>query len=221
MEEGLVEELLRGLAHISVNVAKVTSAPASETFTSLAHTIVYADHYVETFEALALFSVDKQLLMRETASAQVEEALQKLQKFFADTNFVCLFSDLQAASNEAFLILAAKVLTPLSGEYVLSMEYRHMCQRSSLTTGHLGMGTSDTWHGFPDARCYTVDMLSSSNFDFWEERESTSSPVDGKYNVLGMPGLNQVTGHAVVTSFVHSNRPNTISSPPFSLTQWT
>ena len=81
-----------------------------------------------------------------------------------------------------------------------------MCCHGSpqLKTAHLGMGTAHTWHEFPDARCYTVDMLLSS-YDFWDEYESASSPVDGKYSVLGIRGLNQVTGHAVVTSFVHAN----------------
>ena len=51
-----------------------------------------------------------------------------------------------------------------------------------------------------------VDMLSSANFDFWDERDCNSAPVDGKYRVLDIGGLNQVTGHTVVTSFVHCNR---------------
>ena len=59
MEEGLADELMKGLALLDVNVARVTSAPASGTFTSLAHTISYADPYIEIFEALSLFGVDK------------------------------------------------------------------------------------------------------------------------------------------------------------------
>ena len=141
MEDGLAHKLLYDLARIEVNIARVTSVPASGTFTSLSQTISYADHYVETFGFLALFSVDGQVLMGDTTIAEVEDAVRKLQKFLESTDFVCLFSDLNAAADEkeAFVILAGRLLTPLAGECVLSVEYQHLCRHSrTLRTGHLG-----------------------------------------------------------------------------------
>ena len=129
MEEGLADELLQELAQIDINIAKVTSAPASGTYTSLAQTISYSDHYVETFGALALFSLDKQVVMGETTVAEVEEALRKLKTFLENTNFLRLFSELDAAidKKQVFIVLTLKVLAPLAGECVFSTEYQHIC----------------------------------------------------------------------------------------------
>ena len=148
--------------------------------------------------------------MGETTVAEAEKAMRKLKVLLENTDFHHLFAALDAATDEteAFIVLASELLTPLAGECLLSAEYQPLCQRnkSKLKTAHLGMGSTHTWHGYPDARCYTVDMVSSTNFDFWDEWECSSAPIDGTYHVLCLGGLNQVTGHAVVTSFIHHNQ---------------
>ena len=74
-----------------------------------------------------------------------------------------------------------------------------------LVKAHLGMGTQYTWHGAPDARCHTVDLVSSSSFDVLDDYSRSSTTVDSKYRILDVHGLSQVVGHAVVSSFLHMN----------------
>ena len=147
--------------------------------------------------------------MGRTTIAEAEEAVRKLTRFLENHALQqSLFTALDAASDEkdVFLALAEKLLEPLAGECVLSQEYRQLCEQrcAKLQTANLGMGTPLTWHGMPDARCLTVDLLSAT-YDYWDEREKSSTAIDGKYNVLSLGGLSQVTGHTVVTSFVHCN----------------
>ena len=74
-----------------------------------------------------------------------------------------------------------------------------------LSSEHLGMGTRLTWHGSPDARCYMVNLLSSSDYDCLPTWERSSKTADGKHKALGIQGLNEVTAHAVVSSFINKN----------------
>lgn len=108
-------------------------------------------------------------------------------------------------------LIAHFVLEPLAGECVLEMSYRNFegglpRGKRRLPSEHLGMGTRATWHGSPDARCYTVNLVSSSDYDCLSTWERSSMTVDGKYKSLGIQGLNQVTAHAVVSSFIHKNK---------------
>jgi hypothetical protein len=109
--------------------------------------------------------------------------------------------------------MATYVLAPLAGECVLSsLEYAHFhtdlpslrCLRGrQLVKAPLGTGTQYTWYGAPDARCHTVDT--SRAFDVLDDYTRSSTTVDGKYHSLSMQGLNQIVGHAVVSSFLHMN----------------
>ena len=51
-----------------------------------------------------------------------------------------------------------------------------------------------------------LTFLSSSDYDCLSTWERSSTTVDGKPKPLGILGLNQVTAHAVVSSFIHKNK---------------
>ena len=55
---------------------------------------------------------------------------------------------------EAFVIPASQPLTPFARECGVPTN-----GNARWETAYLGMGTAHTWHGIPDARCYTVAGL--------------------------------------------------------------
>lgn len=52
----------------------------------------------------------------------------------------------------------------------------------------------------------TLLIFLSSDYDCLSTWERSFTTVDGKYTSLGIQGLNQVTAHAVVSSFIHKNK---------------
>ena len=72
----------------------------------------------------------------------------------------------------------------------------------------MGMGETTTWHGAPDS-LPVIDATSKENNQDDQDSDASSggkTTIEAKVKSLEIAELNQVTGHAVMMSFVHANR---------------
>ena len=120
------------------------------------------------FRAMALFWVDKPVLIGDTPVVEVEDALHKLTNFLERTDLAQLFRALDAAEKE----MMAFIVDPETSAWISGCQVLH-CRFGWI-----------------------------SSFDCLGELESSSALVDGKHYIQR---LNQVMGHAAVTSLLHRN----------------
>ena len=70
---------------------------------------------------------------------------------------------------------------------------------------HLGIGTTDTWHGSPDCRC-DIDIINVDTVEEVVDSSGAKTLIEMKRPPLNSAHLNQVIGNSVTYSFVHKNR---------------
>jgi hypothetical protein len=137
--------------------------------------------------------------------------------------------DFKESEKSILLDVCSDILVPLCNEVILEWKYREdlakMPQRpSTLTYGHLGLGTSDTWHGTPDIRVRAgeVNFLyggkgegdAGTESESDAESDGMTTPIEGK-SVCREAWLPQVVAMTVVASFTeHNLHPNSSAMVP-------
>lgn len=126
------------------------------------------------------------------------------------------------SEKEVMLSLCSNIFTPLSSEVILEKTYAKFLEKKRgpvpLQTGYIGMGSTDTWHGTPDARVRGTDLvwliasedpadefLVSEDSDDKSDGTATPTEVEGKV-VTREANLMQTVGTCVVSSFTATSR---------------
>jgi hypothetical protein len=133
------------------------------------------------------------------------------------------------SEKEMMVSLCSNIFLPLSSEVILENTYTPFLEKTRgpvpLQTGHIGMGSTHTWHGTPDARVRGTDLvwLNASDYPDDEflvtegsddESAGTATKVEGKL-VAKEANLMQIIGTCVVSSFTaHSRHPNKLAMVP-------
>ena len=155
-------------------------------------------------------------LFKEVEELEVhEEAL----RFIINSRKKCWPpADLQKSKSEReiFLEVCSKILVPLCrhNEVVLEKGYERFLregQYAELRCSHLGMGTNQIWHGFPDARIRGSEVQRWSDSDECDDEDSDSdgatTTVEGKVS-LRFTCMQQVVGICTISAFIEKNLHN-------------
>lgn len=143
-------------------------------------------------------------------------------------HFICTCKDIpwppftQMSEHTAFIEISRQILAPISGknEVILDRTYRNLLKDlvtdSRLTSDCIGFGSSETWHGSPDARVRGTEII-GHNFidddatepfgsDNDEEISDTCSNVStGTTTTIETKHLQQLVATCVVSSFIENN----------------
>ena len=144
-------------------------------------------------------------------------------------NCVHKMPDFKESEKSILLDVCSDILVPLCTEVILEQKYREDLARmpqhpATLTSGTIGLGTSNTWHGTPDLRVREgeVNFLyggkgegdagNESGSD--AESDGMTTPIEGKI-VCRDACLPQVVALTVVAAFTeHSLHPNKLAMVP-------
>lgn len=123
-------------------------------------------------------------------------------------------------SEKELMVSCSNIFLPLCSEVILENTYGTFLTKRKgpevLQTGNIGMGTTNTWHGTPDARVRGTDLvwLNASEKpedrflvteDSDDESDGTATEVEGKL-VAREANLTQIIGTCVVSSFTSKSR---------------
>ena len=130
------------------------------------------------------------------------------------------------SEKDVLVSLCSNIFLPLSSDVLLENTYTTFLEKKRgpvpLQTGHIGMGTTHTWHGTPDARVRGTDLvwLKASEDEFLvtegsdDESDGTATKVEEKL-VAKEANLMQIIGTCVVASFIAKARhPNKLAMVP-------
>ena len=127
------------------------------------------------------------------------------------------------SEKEVMFSLCSNIFLPLSSEVILENTYTTFLEKKRgpvpLQTGHIGMGTTHTWHGTPDSRFRGTDLvwLNASEDEFLvtegsdDESDGTATEGEGKL-VAKEANLMQLIGTCVVSA--KSRHPDKLAMEP-------
>ena len=220
MNEKRAQNVMDCLKKMSFEFAKVKCASPIGTFTSLHDTIKYSGNYLDQIAVLDLFNITKDILMGKTESKNKALAVDRLVSTLDnEIGRKSLHEGLkEKLESDQFWFISSHLLLPLAGECTLSSEYRETHKKYSNGgaskdplpfVGQTGIGSTDTWHGKPDAICNIIvsQPNGKANEDGGKETPhgGTETPAEAKAREFTLKTLNQVVGQAVVASFIQHN----------------
>ena len=127
------------------------------------------------------------------------------------------------SEKDVMVSLCSEIFLPLSSEVIMEKTYKTFLEKTRpvpLRTDHIGMGSTNTWHGTPDARVRGTELIwlkaSEDKYlvtEWSDESDGTATEVEGKL-VAKEANLMQVIGTCVVSSFTaKSNHPEKLAMP--------
>ena len=139
----------------------------------------------------------------------VKRAVSRLSRLIAEGDGAALSEELADKDERGqMLAIVTHVLSPLTGmkASVSKREYAAgTVDEEVIPREHLGIGTTDTWHGSPDCRC-DIDIINVVTVEEVVDSSGAKMLIEMKRSPLNSAHLNQVIGNSVTYSFVHKNR---------------
>jgi len=215
LEPTKAKQLLEEVKKYELRFCSICSAPSASTFTALQKSVTYYP-YLAKSSVLSFFDVSTETLTKCTNEV-IGAAVSRLKAVLNDSDLLgSLVEGIQTSESEKeqFVYVSSILLLRLTGMFTLnSKEYSARLfselKVQPLTREPMGMGETTTWHGDPDGYC---DLLPVKDITAKEDDQDSDASSGGKATFeakvasLGITELNQVTGHAVVMSFIHTNR---------------
>ena len=217
MEAERVKEILSTLTSTYAAVSVVRSAPAAGVFSRIQGSIVYENTPMHV-PVLDLFDLQEDVLTDERPCGQHQlltlrrQLISVLNDADMTSSLVTLLSE-EPTERLQFLAIVNSFLQRLVSTVQVNARTYSLTTLSqqgvSLQRGYLGMGTSLTWHGSPDARTNWVPVTQCRRHKFESDSSSDSECSSGGIEAkkqLQPTDLDQLMAQAVVSSYIHHNR---------------
>ena len=158
--ESAAEEVLAQLDQVKHYFAYVATAPSVGAFSDLHSTVIVENEQVCSLNDV--WNISKEMLSGFSGDEDVKRAVSRLSRLIAEGDGAALSEELADKDERGqMLAIVTHVLSPLTGmkASVSKREYAAgTVDEEVIPREHLGIGTTDTWHGSPDCRC-DIDII--------------------------------------------------------------